>query len=323
MEATMQRRTALKGLAAGLYAAGAHSAFAQDQPVRIIVPYAAGGQTDSMARLLAESMQKTLGRTVLVENRPGAAALIAVKYVQGAPPDSDTLLFHNSGFVSLPLLSKAANYDPYTSMDPVAMVGVSPSFLMVTDAIPAKTVPEFLAYARANPGIECGNSGVNSGGHIAAMLLEKLGNIKLKNIPYKGSAEVTRALLGGEVKMQVSVTTEALNPHIKSGKIRLLATVAKEKTDLAPDVPPLNDFLPGYNISGWFGMLTAPKTPLNKREAMAAAIKIGLDNPAIRERFAALFFEISYQDPVAFKKTIEESGVFFANIVNQLGLKPT
>jgi tripartite-type tricarboxylate transporter receptor subunit TctC len=136
----MHRRLALKGLTASLLSAAAGPAAAQDrQPVRIVVPYAAGGQTDSMARMLAESMQKSLERTVLVENRPGAAALVATKYVQGTPPDGDALLFHNSGYITLPLLSKSANYNPLTDLDPVAIVGVSPSFLMVTDAVPAKT----------------------------------------------------------------------------------------------------------------------------------------------------------------------------------------
>jgi tripartite-type tricarboxylate transporter receptor subunit TctC len=273
--------------------------------------------------MLAESMQKSLERTVLVENRPGAAALIATKYVQGTPPDGDTLLFHNSGYITLPLLSKSANYNPLTDLDPVAMVGVSPSFLMVTDAVPAKTVPEFLQYARAHPGLECGNSGANSGGHVAAMLLAKLADIKLKHIPYKGSAEVTRALISGEIKMQVSVTTETLNPYIKNGKIRLLGVVSKQRTSLAPQVPPLDEFVPGYEIAGWFGMLTAAKTPLAKSEAMAAAIKKGLDDRTIRERFEALFMEIACEGPKEFQATIGQSETFFKNVVKQLGLTPT
>lgn len=320
----MHRRAAMKGLSAGLLYATALPATAQDrQPVRIIVPYAAGGQSDSLTRLLAESMQKTLNRTVLVDNRPGAAGLIATKYVQGTPPDGDTLLYHTSNLVIMPLLNKSANYNPLTDFDPVARVGVSPSFLMVTDAIPARTVPEFLEYARAHPGIECGNSGINSGGHLAAMLLAKLGNIRLKHIPYKGSAEVTRALIGGEVKMQVSVTTEALNPYIKSGKIRLLGVVSKQSTPLAPQVPPLNDFLPGYVIAGWFGMLTAAKTPLEKREVMAAAIKKGLDDPLARERFDALYMEIAYSGPNAFGAEIAESEGRYMSIIKQLDLSRT
>jgi tripartite-type tricarboxylate transporter receptor subunit TctC len=291
--------------------------------VRIVVPYAAGGQTDSMARLLAEKMQKTLGRTVIVDNRPGAAALIATKYAQGMPPNGDTLLFHNSGFVALPMLSKAAVYDPITDFDAVCRIGDSPNFLMVTDGIPPRSVPEFLDYARAHPGLECANSGINSGGHISAMLLEKLAGIKLTNVPYKGSAEVTRALLAGEVKMQLSVTTDSLNPYIRNGKIRLLGVASKQRSSLAPEVPPISEFVPGYSIDGWFGMLTAAKTPLEKREAMAAAIDAALQDTAVRERFAALFMDIKFLGPRAFAEEVRESQAFFASVVERLQLTPT
>jgi tripartite-type tricarboxylate transporter receptor subunit TctC len=319
----MQRRTALVvlGSALGILAAPARAQVSQ--LVRIVVPYAPGGQTDSMARLLAESMQKKLGRTVIVENRPGAAALIATRFVQAAPPDADTLLFHNSGFVALPMLNKAATYNPITDFDAVAMVGTSPNFLMVTDSLPARAMPEFLAYARANPGLECANSGINSGGHISAMLLEKLADIKLTHVPYKGSAEVTRALLSGEVKMQLSVTTDSLNPYIQNGKIRMLGVASKDRSSLAPQVPPIADFVPGYAIDGWFGMLTSAKTPLDKREAMAAVIGQALQEPLIKERFATLFMDISYCGPTQFAEAVCQSKTFFASVVQQLQLTPT
>jgi tripartite-type tricarboxylate transporter receptor subunit TctC len=318
----MRRRAALGALGSTLGML-AMPAAAQDQMVRIVVPYAAGGQTDSMARLLADSMHKKLGRTVIVDNRPGAAALIATKYVQAAPPDGDTLLFHNSGFVALPMLSLSANYDPITDFEAVAMVGNSPNFLMVTASVPAHTMPEFLAYAKANPGLECANSGINSAGHISAMLLEKLADIRLTNVPYKGSAEVTRALLGGEVKMQVSVTTDSLNPYIQNGKIRMLGVAGKERSSLAPQVPPIGEFVPGYAVDGWFGLLTSAKTPLDKREAMAAVIGQSLQEPLIRERFAALFMDIGYRGPKEFAESVVESKAFFSRVIQQLQLTRT
>jgi tripartite-type tricarboxylate transporter receptor subunit TctC len=298
-------------------------AWAEDPLVRIVVPYAAGGQTDSMARLMAESMQKKLGRTVIVENKPGAAALIATKYVQSAPPDGDTLLFHNSGFVALPMLSKSANYDAIADFEAVAMVGVSPNFLMVTESVPARSLPEFLSFARANPGLECANSGINSGGHISAMLLEKLADIRLTHVPYKGSAEVTRALLSGEVKMQVSVTTDSLNPYIQNGRIRMLGVASKERSPLAPEVPPIADVVPGYAVDGWFGLLTSAKTPLDKRKAMAGAIGQALKEPLIKERSAALFMDISFRGPAEFAAAVAESRTFFASVVRQLQLTRT
>jgi tripartite-type tricarboxylate transporter receptor subunit TctC len=296
---------------------------AQQGIIRIIVPYAAGGQTDVMARLLAASMDKTLGRRVLVDNRPGAAALIGTKAVQLAPPDGDTLLFHNSGFGVLPMLSKSADYDPVKDFEAVAMVGQSPNMLMVTDSVPAHTMPEFLAYARSVPaGIECANSGINSGGHISAMLLEKLAKIKLLHVPYKGSAEVTRALLSGDVKMQVSVTTDSLNPYIKSGKIRILGVASKERTALAPGVPAISEFLPGYSVDGWFGILAPALTPLDKREVMSAAIKAALEEPALKKRFDELYMEVIYQGPKKFAETIVGSISDFKAVVQELELTP-
>jgi tripartite-type tricarboxylate transporter receptor subunit TctC len=318
----MRRRAALLGLSAALVGTSTRS-YASDL-VRIVVPYAPGGQTDSMARLLAEPMQKVLGRTVIIDNKPGASALIATRYVQSAPPDSDTLLFHNSGFVALPMLNKAATYNPTTDFDAVAMVGNSPNILMVVDSVPAHSVAEFIAYAKTVPqGIDCGNSGMNSGGHISAMLLEKMAGIKLNHIPYKGSAEVTRALLSGEVKMQVSVTTDSLNPYIRNGKIRMLGIASLEPSALTPNVPPIANTLPGYVIDGWFGMLTSAQTPLEKRQAMSAAIKTGLESPVLRERFLALYMDIIYQGPEEFGKSIKDSQKFFGKVVNELGLVPT
>jgi tripartite-type tricarboxylate transporter receptor subunit TctC len=155
------------------------------------------------------------------------------------------------------------------------------------------------------------------------MLLEKMAGIKLNHIPYKGSAEVTRALLSGEIKMQVSVTTDSLNPFIKSGKIRMLGVASKEPSALTPEVPPIANTLPGYVIDGWFGMLTSAQTPLEKRQAMSAAIKTGLESPILRERFLALYMDIIYQGPEEFGRTIKDSQKFFGNVVNELGLVPT
>ena len=227
----MDRRQSLKTLGAAALAAGAWPALAQDRPIRIVLPYSAGGQTDTASRLIGNHMQKTLGRPVITDNRPGGGALIATRYVQAAPPDGDTLLFYNWGFVTLPMLQKAATYDPLKDFDAVCMVGNGPNFLMVTDAVPAKTIPEFLAYARSLPHpIECANSGINTGGHIAAALLEKLADIKILHVPYKGSADVTTALITNQVKMQVSVTTDPLNPYIKSGRVRILGIATRLKS---------------------------------------------------------------------------------------------
>ena len=316
---TIQRRALLQLMLLG----GVPGAALADssQPIRIVVPYAAGGQTDAMARLLADHMSKTLARTVIVDNRPGAAGLIGTRYVQLAPPDGDTLVFHNAGIVSVPMLTKAANYDAIKDFDPVAETGVGPNFLMVTESVPARTFPEFLAWGRAQTkGVNCANSGINSGGHISALLLEKMSGVKMVHVPFKGSSEVTKALIQDEVQMQVSVTTDSLNPYIKAGKIRILAVATKERTKLAPEVPAISELLPGYAVDGWFGILAPAKTPLARREQLAAAIKAALDEPAIQERFKSLFMEVVFKPPTAFADDIVLAQQNFRNIVATLGL---
>lgn len=318
----MKRRSAIRAIGAAIGSLAA-PAFAQERLVRIVVPYAAGGQTDSMARLIAEPMQKKLGRTVIVENKPGAAALIATKYVQGLPPSGDALLFHNSGFAALPLLNKSANYDPVADFEAVAKVGESPNLLMITDVIPSRTLAEFIAYAKANPGLECANSGINSGGHISAMLFEKLTGVRFTHVPYKGTAEVARALVGGEVKLQISTTSDPLNPYIKNGKIRVLGTSGKEPSSLVPGVQPIGATVPGYLVEGWFGLLTSPKTPLKARQEVAEAVDEALRDPTIRERYASLYMEIKFLGPEKFAGEIKESVTFFRGVVEKLQLNPT
>ena len=317
----MDRRQSLKILGTAALAAGAWPALAQDRPIRIVLPYTAGGQTDTASRLIGAHMQKTLGRPVITENRPGGGALIATRYVQSAPPDGDTLLFYNWGFVTLPMLQKAATYDPLKDFDAVCMVGNGPNFLMVTDSVPAKTIPEFLDYARSLPHpIECANSGINTGGHIAAALLEKLANVKMLHVPYKGSSEVTTALITNQVKMQVSVTTDSLNPYIKAGKVRILGIATRKRSHLAPDVPTIGDFVPGYAVDGWYGILAPANTPLARRETLSAAFRAALADPEIKERLSLLYLEVAHAGPKEAAEEIADSAANFRNIVQVLGL---
>lgn len=318
----MDRRTALHALALPALAAAASPVWAQSQPIRIIIPYAAGGITDAMARALGAAMQGPMQRTVIVENRPGAAGLIGTKYVMAANPDGDTLLFHNSGMVALPLLQIEPAYDPLKDFTPVSVVGNSSNFLMVHESVPARNVSELLAYVRTLPnGIECANSGTNSGGHIAALLLAKLGKIKIVHVPYKGSAEVTTGLIRGDVKMQISVTTDALNPHIKSGKIRIIGVATKQRSPLAPEIPTIAETLPGYSLEGWYGIFAPAHTPLAKRQALSDALKVALADPSVKTRFDALFMEVVHRGPKEFAQISFDSVDYFKRMIAELNLQ--
>ena len=321
----MNRREAVTWMSAAALSALAGPVIADDQSfIRIVVPFAAGGFIDTIARLLAASMQTTLNRNVIVENRPGAAGLIGTKFVQLSPPDGNSLLFHASGMVALPMVQKSATYDPVKDFDPVCEVGETPSYLMVNDRVPAKNMTEFLAYARSTTDrIECGNAGINSGGHLLAQMLEKLAGIKLVHVPFKGAAEVTLAMISGEVKMSVLVTTEALNPYIKEGKIKILGVTTKTRSSLLPDVPPIADTVPGYDYVGWYGILSPAHTPLELRQALASAIKTALQEPTIKKRIEALYFEVIYKNPDEFAALLKESTESHKKLVTMLGITPT
>jgi len=318
----MDRREAVKWMGAAALTALTSPVIAEDQGViRIIVPYVAGGTTDTIARLLAASMQQTLNRNVIVENKPGATGLIGTKYVQLAAPDGNTVLFHNSGMVALPMLQKSANYDTIKDFDAVCDIGETPSYLMVNDRVPAKNMTEFLAWARSTTDrIECANAGINSGGHLLAQMLEKLAGIKLLHVPFKGQAEVTLAMIRGDVKMNISTTTEALTPYIKEGKIKILGVSTKTPSQLLPDVPPIADTVPGFLYLGWFGIFSPAHTPLEVRQKLASAIQTALNAPTTKKRIEALYFEVTYKGPEEFAKVVQESTEFNKKLINMLGI---
>jgi tripartite-type tricarboxylate transporter receptor subunit TctC len=297
---------------------------AQDKLIRIVVPYAAGGQTDMMARALAASMSKSLERNVIVENKAGAAALIGTRAVQMAPPDGNTLLFHNSGFVALPMLTKGANYDPVKDFMPVAVVGNGPNYLMVSGTVQARSAAEFIAWAKAQPeGITCANSGLGSAGHLSAQLFAKRAGINITHIPYKGSAETAIALINGEVTMQLTSPTEILTQQAKLGKVRFLAVTSVARTSMAPELPVLSDTIPGFVNDGWFGLLTSAGSPSAQVQAVSGAIKKAVAEPEIRERFLRTYIEPKYLDPSQFASAVDDSVKFWRSVITELNLQQT
>ncbi len=319
----LNRRELMRLAALTPIAASVRPLWAQQNVTKLCVPYSAGGAMDVMARIMADSMGKTLKRTIIVENRAGAAAVIGTKYVQSAAPDGTTLLFHNSGYVATPMLQKAPPYDPLKDMDPVAMVGNVPNFLIVHESVPAKTVPELIAYARTLPaGLECGNSGINTGGHISAVMLEKLGGMKILHVPFKGSSEVANALIGGQIKMQISSQTDSMVPQIKAGKLRVLGVATSKRSGLAPDVPAISEFIPGYAIDGWYGILAPAGTPAALRETLANAVKVAIEQPANKERMNQLYMDVGWRNPAEFGKVIASSVAYYRKMIDTLGLVP-
>jgi len=320
----MKRRNFVSSLGALPFAMGSNFSFAQTEPMRLVVPYAAGGQTDVLARMLALSMEKTLKRQILVDNKPGAGGIIGTRFVQQSKPDGSTMLYHNAGYISTALLRNSPPYDPVKDFDFIAHISRGPSYLMVHESVPAKNVNELIAYTRTLPnGIECANSGMNSGGHIAALMLQKLGNMKIIHVPYKGSAEVAAALISGEAKMQISTTTESLEPHIAAGKIRVLAIATSKRSSLTPDIPTIGETIKGYARDGWFGILGPARIPAATKETIASAIQKALAEPEIIQKYREMLQEPLFMGPEAFRKEVVESVAYQERMFSDLAIPKT
>lgn len=310
--------------ATGLIAFSPSAALAQgDKPVRIIVPYPAGGQTDAMARMMADSMQKTLKRPVVVDNRPGAGGLIGLRAMQAAPADGDTLLFRDLALVIAPMLQKGASYNPNTDLLPIATVGRSELFLMVPKDSPAKTVPELIAYGKTLPeGLSAGNNGINTGAHIAAALVSKRMGVKVVHIPYKGTADATLALVTGDSKMQFNTISDALMGHIKNGSIRVLATASPFPSPFFPNAPMMKDVSSGaWPFEGWFSVFTAPGSPPDKVAALSRAIEQFTADPVTREKFAAFNVHTVYKPAPELTKDIVRYQAMYSELIKELGLE--
>lgn len=323
----MKRRQALHllgALPAALTASATVRAQGGHPPLRVIVPYSAGGQTDVIARAVTASMQKTLARPVIVDNRAGAGGLIAVRAMQAAAPDGNTILIQNSGIIVQPLVQKMANYDVVKDLDPVALIGSGLNVLMVTDTVPANNLADFVRYAKSLPeGLECANSGINSGGHILALVLEKMTGMELVHVAFKGSAEIATAMISGQIRMQLSVMSDALVPYVKSGKIRILGVTTKERSTLLPGVPSIGEVVPGYGFPSWLGVFSPAGTPFALRNAIASAVKVALDDPSVKARLEALYVEVRYLPSKEFGSLVERSRADTRDvIVNLLGLRP-
>ena len=251
-------------LGAALLAVVAHSAFAQawpTQPVRIVVPYPAGGAVDFLARQYAAKLSIELRQTVLVDNRAGAGGLIGADYVAKARPDGYTLVLGtNSSHAIAPSVVKKMPYDPVNDFAPVSLLAVTPYVVVVNPEVPAKTLAELIALAKSKPDtLAFGSAGSGTTPHLAGELFSTMTGVKMRHIPYKGSGPMVNDLLGGQI--QLAFDNSAMS-QIKAGKLRALSVTGSHRLPSLPDVPtPAEAGLPGYEVLGWFGLYAPKGTP--------------------------------------------------------------
>jgi tripartite-type tricarboxylate transporter receptor subunit TctC len=256
------------------------------KPVRIVVGFVPGGGADNAARLLAQRLPEALGQQLIVENRPGAGGMIAGDLVAKAPADGYTLLLTSAPDAALPAVRKAMPYDIMQDFSHVSPVATGPFVLVVHPVVPAKTVKEFIALARAQPGrLNFASSGIGSSGHISGELFNAMAKIKVVHVPYKGSAEGVSATAGGEVDMVFApvATAQAL---ASVDKVRALGISSRERFPTLPDIPTINESgLPGFERYGWYGVSAPAQTPREIVVKLNAAIVKSINAPALHSAF--------------------------------------
>jgi tripartite-type tricarboxylate transporter receptor subunit TctC len=280
-------------LAAGAAALTAVSRFSWAQayptrPVRIVVGFAAGGAPDILARLFGQWLSDRLGQPVVIENRTGAGGNIATEAVVVAPADGHTLLLTSMGNAVNASLFERLNYNFLRDIAPVAGISREPLGMEVHPSFPAKTVSEFITYAKANPGkVNYGSAGVGSSLHMAGELFKLMAGVELTHVPYRGSPPALTDLLAGQIQLMFSPLPPSVE-YVRSGRLRALAVTTAARSQALPDVPAVADFLPGYEASAWYGIGAPKSTPTWIIDKLNAEINAGLVDPKLKARLSEL-----------------------------------
>src|SRR5438552_1892895 len=314
-------------LAAGAAALPAVSRIAQAQayptrPVRIIVPFAAASAFDIMARLVGQWLSERLGQQFIVENRPGAGGNIGTEVVVRAPPDGYTLLAVGSNNMINATLYDNLSYDFIRDIAPVGSVYRVPQVMEVNPSFPARTVPEFIAYAKANPGkINFASAGSGSVAHVTGELFKMMTGVNMLHVPYRGAAPALTDLIGGEVHVMFDNLPSSIG-HIRAGRLRPVAVTSTARLQSLPDIPTIGDFVPGFETSAWAGIGAPKNTPAEIIDALNREINAALADPTIKARFAELGGEVLALSPGEYGKRIAEETEKWAKVIKFSGAKP-
>jgi len=313
-------------LAAGAAALPAMSRIASAQayptrPVRIIVGFAPSGATDIMARLIGQWLSERLGQQFIVENRPGAASNIATEAVVNAPPDGYTLLVATSVNAINATLYDKLNFNLIRDIAPVASIHREPFLVEVNPSVPVKTVPELIAYAKANPGkINMATAGIGSGNHIAGELFKMMTGVTLVHVPYRGAGPALVDLLGGQVQVMFATMSSSIE-YVRGGKLRALAVTTATRSPVLPDIPTVAEFVPGYESSFWTGVGAPKNTPAEIVDKLNKEINAALADPKMKARLADLGATALPSSPADFGKFIADETEKWGKVVKFAGIK--
>ncbi len=292
------------------------------RPVRLLVGYAPGGPADTVARLTAQWLSQRLGQQVIVENRVGAGSNIATEAVVRSPPDGYTLLFVTISNAVNPSLYAKLNFDMTRDMVPVASITRSPAVMDVNPTFPAKTVAEFIAYAKANPGkVNMASAGPGSAPHLYTELFKMMANLDIVLVNYRGSGPALPDLLGGRVQGMFDPIASSIG-YIKSGQLRALAVTTATRLEALPDVPAIGEFVPGYEASGWYGLGAPRNTPGEVVERLNREVNAALTDPVMKARFADLGCTVLPGSPADFAQLLAAETEKWGKVIRTANIKP-
>jgi tripartite-type tricarboxylate transporter receptor subunit TctC len=313
-------------LAAGTAVLAATSRMARAQgyptrPVRIIVPFVAGGGADILARLIGQWLAERLGQQFMIDNRPGASGNIGTEAVVRAPADGYTLLTVTGANAINATLYDKLNFNFVRDVSPVASVTRNTFIMLVNPSFPAKTVGEFIAYAKANPGkLNMASAGNGTVSHVAAELFKMMAGINMVIVPYRGDGPALTDLLGGQVQIMFDSTSASIE-YIRAGKLRALAVTTAIRSEALPEIPTMGDFVPGFEASGWNGIGAPKNTPREIIEKLNKEINAALSDPNMKARFADLGGTVLPGSPADFAKHIAEETEKWAKVVRAANIR--
>ncbi len=292
------------------------------RPIKVIVPFSAGGAVDGPMRVIAQGLSKRLGQQVIIENKPGAGAMIGSEIVAKAPADGYTLLLASATNVISASLYSNLTFNPVEDFAPISLLGREPGVLVVHPSFPAKTVGEFIAYAKERPGmIDYASSGNGSGQHLFAALFSSMAGIKMSHVPYKGSGQATTDLLGGQVKVSIPGLA-AMMGHIRAGKLRPLAVTGAQRSPQLPDVPTLDEAgLKGFSAYVWMGLLAPKGTPAPIIDKLNRELIAVLATAEVKTYMSGASIETAGSTPAEFNTFYRDEKDRWAKIIKETGAK--
>jgi len=294
-----------------------------ERPIRILTPFSAGSVTDVIARTLASNLSEAWGQPVVVDNRAGAGGVLAAEIVAKSPPDGYTLLIGATGPTTVnPSLIRKLPYDAARDFAPITLTAANVLLLALAPSVPAKSVKELIALARAKPGeLRYGSPGIGSSPHLAGELFGALAKVQMTHVPYKGSPQYVVDLLAGRIDFVIAAAGPLL-PHIKTGRLRLLGVSTPERDPAMPDVPTIMEGLPGFEVVGWFGILGRAGTPAPVIRKLHAEIVRIVGLPSVKAQFAANGMETRVSaSPAEFAELIRKDRERWAKVIREAGIK--